>query len=239
MTPSNPTRNGQPTTACPANRHPARLRSPDSWPIRYRPGRYLVLAAVAVLLAAVPAGAQQNLLPNGSFDDPSEPLAGWVTDYTFAGNKQYLDNKFRVSVVPMEDGRSRVARVQSSSDVGAKLETAPMPFEEGYRYAARLAFKGRDYRVYFAGYRWKPGVKPHDNPTLADLRQVYKSRAATGPAPSWTKVELELPGKELTAGAKAFLKQVKYVTLFIYVTRTSYVDDVMVTRRKDSSVRFP
>ncbi len=190
-------------------------------------------------LALGPAGAaDENLLDNGSFDHPTDPLAGWVTDYAFSNNEHYLKNKQRVGVVPIEDGRRTVARLVSLTDSGTKLETEPMPFEEGYRYAASLAFKGRDYRVYFTGYRWKPGVKPHPNPTLAELRQVYKSRAAAGKAASWTEIELELPGKELTAGAKRYLKQVKYVTLFVYVTRTSFVDDVRVTRQKDLSVRF-
>ncbi len=198
-----------------------------------------VLVGLSSLLAGFPAAARTNILSNGSFDDPAQPLAGWVTDYAWSKNEHYIDNQSRVSVVPQEQGRLKVARIVSTTDAGAKLETEPIPFAEGYRYAAQLAFKGRDYRIYFTGYKWKPGVKPHDHPRLSELRQVYKSRAATGRAPdNWQKVELELPGKDLTPGAIAYLKQIKYVTLFIYVTRTSFVDDVVVSRQADASVRF-
>ena len=180
----------------------------------------------------------ENMLKNGSFDDPENPLAGWVSDYAFTKNNQYMDNVKKVSVVATEQGRSLVARIESMTDAGAKLETEPIPFEEGYRYAGSLDFKGPDYRIYFAGYKWKPGVKPHDNPTLAELRQVYKSHAATGNAPGWKKVNLEIPGTEITKGAMAYLKQIEYITLFVYVTRTSYIDEVSVTRKRDPSVKF-
>ena len=121
----------------------------------------------------------QNLLKNGSFDNPTDRLGGWITDYAWSKNKWYLGNKDRVSVVDTEQGLQYVVRLESTSDEGTKIETVPIPFEEGYRYTCSLKFKGPDYRIYFAGYKWRPGVKPHDQPTMGELRTVYRSKTAT------------------------------------------------------------
>ena len=125
-----------------------------------------VLVGLSSLLAGFPAAARTQI----KFVLMDE------SDYAWSKNEHYIDNQSRVSVVAQEQGRLKVARIVSTTDAGAKLETEPIPFAEGYRYAAQLAFKGRDYRIYFTGYKWKPGVKPHDHPRLSELRQVYKSR---------------------------------------------------------------
>lgn len=196
------------------------------------------IVLVSCCLFAVRPGFAQNLLHNGSFDDADDPLAGWVTDYTWAKNDQYMDNKEKVSVVSMEAGHSMVCRIESTTDAGTKLESGPIPFEEGYRYSCSLKFKGPDYRIYIAGYKLRPGVKPSDNPDISELRQVYKSRAETGSANGWTTVHLELPGKKITKGMQAYLKQIQYITLYVYVVRTGYIDEVEITRKKDPSVTF-
>ena len=199
--------------------------------------RFFLSALTCALLASGTSFAQ-NLLKNGSFDHPTDRLGGWVTDYAWAKNKWYLGNKDRVSVVDTEHGLQYVARLESTSDEGTKIESFPIPYEEGYRYTCSLKFKGPDYRIYFAGYKWRPGVKPHDRPALAELRTVYRSKTATGSASGWKTVKIELPGKKLTPQAIQHLKQVKYVTVYVYVIRTGFVDEVVVTRTKDASVRF-
>ena len=200
--------------------------------------QWAVRLFATICLMAAPHGFAQNLVENGSFDDSADPLAGWVTDYSWTKNNQYMENVGNVEVVSMEAGYSNVCRLFSDRDAGTKMETVPIPFEEGYRYTCTLKFKGPDYRIYFAGYRWKPRVKPYDDPDISDLRAVYKSRAETGQANGWTTVKLELPGKKMTRGMQTYLKQVKYITLFVYVTRTGYIDEVKITRHKDPSVTF-
>lgn len=203
----------------------------------------LVTLGICGLLTARSAQAVDNLLQNGSFADTENPLNGWVTDYAWSKNSHYEDNKTRVSVVPKEAGRINVCRIASTRDSGTKLETTPIPFEEGYRYRCTLKFKGPDYRIYFAGYKWKPGVQPHDKPELPELRSVYKSRAETFQSspkkPSaWKTVTLELPGKKMTPGMKSYMKQIKYITLYTYVIRTGFIDEVVISRKKDPSVKF-
>lgn len=196
----------------------------------------IATASFIMLLSAGAARGQDNLIVNGSFDQPGNPLAGWNTDYAWDSNEQYADNKSRVTVVPSEGGRTGVCRIESTSDAGTKLESMAIPFEEGYRYQCTLKFKGPDYRIYLAGYRWKPGISPHDNPTRSELRQVYKSNAETGKASNWSTVTLEIPGKKMTSGMASFLKQIKFLTVYVYVTRTGYIDEVTVTRTRDPSM---
>jgi hypothetical protein len=202
--------------------------------------KQLVLSVfiVCCLLTGTPGFALNNLIENGSFDHPDGPLTGWVIDYRFDNNNQYMENQEKVSVVPIEKGFNNVCRIESATDAGTKVETIPIPFEEGYKYRCTMKVKGPDYRIYFAGYKFKPGVKPHENPERSELRHVYKSNAETGKATNWKTVTLELPGKKITKGMKSYLKQIKYISLFVYITRTGFIDEVVITRKRDPSVTF-
>lgn len=54
----------------------------------------------------------QSILPNGSFDDPADPLKGWVTDYAWSGNSYYIANKDFVHV--QQDGtRKNIVKLVS------------------------------------------------------------------------------------------------------------------------------
>ena len=182
-----------------------------------------------LFLLVIPAGAE-NLLPNGSFDDVSEPLSGWNTDYAWSRNTWYADNRERVEVVQNEQGRNRVAKLTSGSDQGSKLESNPIPFDPGARYRCTLDVKGGEYRIYFAGYKWKPRVQPQDPPALASLRPVYKSKQMTGKSGSWKQVTLEIPAKNLSPQARQHVEQIKFITVYVWMMRTGYIDNVTVTR---------
>ncbi|MEO6788063.1 MAG: hypothetical protein ABI318_18205, partial [Chthoniobacteraceae bacterium] len=147
----------------------------------------------AVLLAAPCFANAQSLIENGNFDNPTDPLKGWVSDYEWAGNSNYLGNKKHVSIIT-EGARKNVVKMDSPGDQGVKIECRAFPFEPGFRYTCTLDVKGGGYRVYFAGYRWAPGIRPHDNPELGELRMIYQSKAATGTASDWKQEKIELPG---------------------------------------------
>lgn len=190
-----------------------------------------ILCAAVVIAVAAPAGAQ-NLLVNGGFDHKEGPLFGWVTDYEFTGNRHYLGNKNRVRV---ENG---AAVLDSPGDQGAKMECIPIPFEPGFRYTAEFEVKGGPYRIYFAGYRWQPGVRPHDKPDLGELRLIYRSKALTGESRTRGRQKIELPGVELSNQAKAALKQVRFVTLYVWMLRPGSISKVTVTRTADPAMKF-
>jgi hypothetical protein len=59
--------------------------------------------------------------------------------------------------------------------MGIKIDSDPIPFTPGskYRLSAWAKTTGPNCRILVWGYKWKPGIKPHANPTLPELRQCY------------------------------------------------------------------
>ena len=47
------------------------------------------LIFIAGALFAAPAHSQ-SIIENGNFDNPGDPLKGWVIDYAWAGNSYYI-----------------------------------------------------------------------------------------------------------------------------------------------------
>jgi hypothetical protein len=188
-------------------------------------------------MLAAPICNAQSLIENGNFDNPSDPLKGWITDYEWTGNTHYLGNKNHVSIVT-EGARKNVVKMNSPGDQGVKIECRAFPFEPGFRYTATLDVKGGGYRVYFAGYRWAPGVRPHENPELGELRMIYQSKATTGTASDWKQEKIELPGVKPSAQAIEHLKQLRFLTVYIWFVKPGFVDNVTVTKVADASMKF-
>ena len=188
-------------------------------------------AALLSIAASVPSQAG-NLIENGSFDHKDGDLTGWVTDYAFTGNSHYVGNKDRVAVT------GNKAVIKPAGDAGAKMETIPIALEPGFRYTATLDAKGGPYRIYFAGYQWKPGVRPHDKPGLGDLRMVYKSKAVAEKEGGWKKQTVELPGVELSSAAKSALKKVRFITLYVWMMKEGSIDNVTITKTPDPQMKF-
>jgi hypothetical protein len=201
-----------------------------------KPFSHALLAAASLSIAT----AQEITLVNSNFDDGANPPTGWVTDYEWSGNSYYVANKAAIST-GTEAGRGSVVQLKppAADAGGAKMETIPFVLEPGFRYKCTLEVKGGPSRVYFAGYRWAPGVRPIDQPAISDLRMIYKSKAANTPAAGdWTKVTLEFPGVDLSADAIKHLKQVRFMTLYVWFMNTGSVDNIVVTKTPDPSVQF-
>jgi hypothetical protein len=82
-------------------------------------------------------------------------------------------------------------------------------------------------------------VPPNENPSLADLRPIYKSKAATGTSPDWTRVTFELPGVKLSEQALSHLKHVRFITIYLwFLGGASYIDNVTLTKTPDESMNF-
>lgn len=193
------------------------------------------LFALGLALAGAPAGRAQNILENGSFD-AADPLKGWVTDYEWLKNDHYLKNKTFVSIA-QEGMRKNIAVIGDNGVDGVYLETRAFPFEPGFKYMASLEVKGR-YRIYFDGYKWTPGVKPHDNPELGELREIYRSKAVVDESAAWKTEKLELPGVKLSDNAIEHLKPLRFLTLKIWMDRPGAVDNVVVTKAPDPGMKF-
>ena len=197
----------------------------------------LLLLLEAVLFAA-PCPAQ-NLLKNGTFNQPANPFEGWITDYAWSGNKWYLDNKKWISIT--SDGAQKTAVKFDGfprDNQGAKMETLPFPLESGFRYICTVNVKG-SYRFYFAGYRWAPGIAPHANPELGELRLIYQSKAVTGTATDWTTAKFEIPGVKLSESALEHLREVRYLTVYLwFMNPPGYVANVVLTKVPDPAMQL-
>ena len=192
-----------------------------------------------LLCLALPLGAAaaSNLIPNGTFDHASGPFTGWQTDYAWTKNKHYVENAARVSVKPSEAGKAGVAQISAAGGGGTKIESIPIAFELGYKYTCEIDVKGGPYRLYFAGYQWEPGIRPHENPKPEELRLIYKSKVAKGQTSSWTHEKFDMPGLDVTPMAMKNLKEVRYVTVYVWMMETGWVDNVTVTRVPDPATK--
>ncbi len=194
--------------------------------------KYRVLLSLAALVAGmVQPGAAQNLIANGAFTHAGDRLKGWTVDYAWTGNEHFVDNKDRVRVVDREAGRSHVLRIDAEGDeVETRVESPLLPFDLSTRYRAALYVKGGPYRIYFSGYQWRPGIRPHAEPTLPELRQVYRSKNETGRHANWTRVTFEIPGVDPSPLALRHLQRVRFVTVYIYFRGSGFIDDLVVMR---------
>jgi hypothetical protein len=195
------------------------------------------LSLITAAVVAAPPDAPRSLIENGNFDHPTEPFKGWVTDYAFTGNKWYIGNKQHLSIV-QETGRKNVVQFGNAGDAGVKMECRAFPLEPGFKYTATFDIKGGGYRVYFAGYQFVPGVRPHENPELGELRMIYQSKATSSSSDAWKQEKIELPGVKLSEAAMQQLKKVRYLTVYIWMVKPGFLDNVTVTKVPDSSMKF-
>jgi len=192
----------------------------------------LLLVAATTAMAV---GSRRNLCHNGTFDAEEGPLDGWMTDYQWEGNSHYMQNHTRVSVLPRHKGKRNVLFINGSSET--KVESRPIPFEQGARYRCTLDMQGNTSpHIYFTGYKWNPGVRPNDNPHIGDLRRIYKSQFRNHEIRNigggWKRVQFEFPMKDLSKLAMKHLRYVRFITVYIIVLADFpgqiYVDNVEV-----------
>ena len=140
--------------------------------------RWAVFASL--LLLSVPAApAADNLVVNGSFDYAGDSLHGWKYKYDLPGESWYFDNHKHVSVVDRDGPQNKVLALWGDLNIlqttgqGTKVDSDPIAVKPGsrYRFSAKARSSGPNCRVMLEGYRWRPGIKPHDHPALFELRR--------------------------------------------------------------------
>lgn len=195
---------------------------------------WITLTAIGMAMS-VQAG--QNLIVNGDFSDTSDPLRGWTTDYRWLKNKHYMNNYKQISVVPRAGMLRDVAKlVLNEANKEVKMESSPIKFEQGYQYTCTLDVKGGPYHMYFAGYKWKPGIRPTSDPQDGELRMIYRSKRQIGNAGGWKRVSFQLPGVKLSSRALKHLRHVRFLRVYILGinhggSSTLFIDNVEVTKR--------
>lgn len=121
-----------------------------------------------------------NLLYNGSF---SNGLDGWRFKYDLDGESWYTNNHNHVSVITDEQTKQTMAKFTGTHielqvpGMGVKIDSAPVPIKstDKFKMSCVARSTGPDCRILVYGYKWKPGIKPHPNPILPELRECYHS----------------------------------------------------------------
>jgi hypothetical protein len=116
----------------------------------------LLIAAVTLLglaAAPTPAGAEtNNLIPNGSFNDRTNPLNTWRIDFPYQGS--YAKNAAYVKMsATVRDGDSPAVELDLPKGVaeneGGKIETAFVKIDPGASYHASVDVMTNDLAAKF------------------------------------------------------------------------------------------
>lgn len=218
-------------------------------------------ALPSALLALLPtlALAGSNLVVNGSFDSTNGPLYGWTYNYEYTGNALYAGNHNHLCVT--NDGSRKNVLVftgdkalLSDPGPGIKVDSAPIPYEPGAKYKLTVSTRttGANARIFVEGYYWLPGVKPHSDPELKELRKCFKfdlvhfSTDKTGPYSNpnatWSTDSIIFPRANPSELAQGALKKVKFLVVHIIaisgttdsggagIKNSLFVDDVVVEK---------
>ena len=203
---------------------------------------------LAALFIAPAAQAASNLLVNGRFEHPDNPLFAWQYKYERAGDSWYAANHERVKVEPRIEGRSGVLALWGDRNIlfdtgqGTKVDSFPVEVKPGgrWRLTATARSTGPGARILVEGYQWRPGVKPHPNPDRSKLRTCYKSGllffgsqkggSISHPSKNWQTANVVFPDAKPSDFAKSQLAKMEFLVVHIVAidgTEGSlYVDDV-------------
>jgi len=192
-------------------------------------------AAVCAVFVTTSAHTAENLVINGKFDDYEDPLKGWMTDYRWSKSTIYSKNHERISVVPNEGVYSKVCKLSGKKGYSeVRIESNPIKFEQEHQYTCTLDFKGGQTHLYFAGYKWKPGIRPHENPNDGELRLIYKSKLEKAKSTGWKKVTFQIPGVNASALSMKHMKYVRFIRVYAITIgggKDTFIDNVVVTKK--------
>jgi hypothetical protein len=215
-----------------------------------------------VLLAAVlspAARASSNLLENGSFADPGDPLAGWKYKYDKEGESFYFKNHEYVKVEPRLEGRTSVLALFATQDMvagtgqGTKVDSFPAEVKPGGRHRLTITARsdGPGARILVEGYQWRPGVKPHPHPDISEIRKCYKSPLVffgnqkggeyADVTKNWQTASVTFPDATPTKLAADKLAKMEFLVVHIVAIfggeGTLYIDDVKLETLGESRTK--
>ena len=191
--------------------------------------RIIIVAALAAgAVAAQGQAIGPNLMANGTFDNG---LDGWKSKYDKPGESWYFDNAGNVSVIPADGGQKNVLQLRVKPSVagtqGTKVDSQPVAIDPKGKYKLTLKARadGCDCRILFEGYKWKPGIKPHPNPDLSELRRCYKFEQVFfngrqggdfgGVKKAWSTGTTSFPQEKMSKLQQEIYDSMKFVVLHV------------------------
>ncbi|MDA3924217.1 MAG: hypothetical protein PF904_05920 [Kiritimatiellae bacterium] len=190
-----------------------------------------------VLSIALTVSAQMdtmNYCYNGSFIAETGHLDGWNLDYDWTGLSIQQGNHLNASYLPEFKGKKNVMRMKVPHGYESKIECKLIPYHKGERYKCTFdiyidmeTIGSYETRALFNGYRFKPGIRPYDDPKLQDLRRIFKTNLVPMKSIArWRRMTIDFPTKpKVSKTAYAHLKKIRYLSLFIFVPGGTYPKD--------------
>jgi len=218
----------------------------------------LVILSVFLSNAHLPAGAK-NLLTNGGFDSTNPPLSGWKYNYEDTGNSNLTNNHLYVAITNIAGAQGYALDLRANKSFlwtigqGIMVDSDPVPVEPNGKYRLTVSARstGCNARIFVEGYRWRPGIKPHAKPKLAEVRKCYRFPLVnfTGGTPgkfsfvgeTWKRASQDFPEGKMTPLGKESFDKVQFLVVHIIALDCDpnvsddvffhlYVDDVVVER---------
>ncbi|MBN2302199.1 MAG: hypothetical protein JXN60_06765 [Lentisphaerae bacterium] len=210
--------------------------------------RFVTIFMVCAACFRPEAVCADNLCINGDFNtvtNENKPY-GWIYDLAWTKRGPWKNNTQYVSIKEKDGVRKNVlalamgnALLHDESVVISNL----MPFEQGKTY--KISFDGRTdgaaERIYIRGYKWKSGIKPHDNPELSELQDIYHGKPFEPLTKSWKRMTLNFPYFSKTKSSElnqASLKNIRFFALYITIPiidnkpkGSVYLDNVEITAK--------
>ncbi|MFC1497797.1 hypothetical protein ACFLS1_04880 [Verrucomicrobiota bacterium] len=206
---------------------------------------YMFVAFLTICLSsltAAPKKKDNNLMINGSFDDPEDPLKGWCVDWRWNENANYMFNHEACSIIK-QGVRPHVLRVKKSDAsekiAEIKIDSPVVPFELGCKYKIQYDYRtmGGGGRIYVIGYYWAPGVMPNKNPHRKELRPCYRGgimQPQSFKPTYWKTVTAEFPAKDISKLGMQHLERVELIGVHFYSMNGNewFIDNVRIEKTK-------
>ncbi len=193
--------------------------------------KFLIYTGLTLVISASAQTLGNNYCYNGNFMSEKGHLDGWNLDYDWAGISLQHGNHLNASYLPDFHGKKNVMKMKVPSFYESKIECKLIPYHVGDRYKCTFdiyidmeKIGNYETRALFNGYRFKPGIRPYDDPKLQDLRRIFKTnQMAMTSVAKWRSMTIEFPIKsQVSEMAYSHLKKVRYISLFIYVPGGTY-----------------
>lgn len=215
----------------------------------------IALAIAIASFASIACAAGKNLVANGHFDDPKDPLANWYTRYDQPGESFYAQNHEYVEVnaegTHAHALRIHVPNVSIAENQGVKVDSYAIPVDpkKNYRLTVEARSTGPKARITLEGFCLSPKAKDKTAaiPVRTDLRRtekfplIYFTNGDAGGMAEvpkvWTKKSLDIPGLASAKAKKMSVHQLKsreklqYLVVHIVaigVVGDLYIDNVQL-----------
>jgi len=203
----------------------------------------IIILTAGLLLTTSAGWAGSNLVVNDHFSDTNEFLRGWKYNYEDTGNALMAANHTHVAITN-EGPKNNILALRGNKALlccpgqGVQVDSDPIPVAPGGRYKLTISAKstGPDCRILVEGYRWRPGIKPHANPKLKEVRKCYRfaqvyfgaEKAGTmggiSPALGWSKASQTFPDEKMTKLALESFNKIQFLVVHIIAIGGSWKD---------------